>query len=331
MNIRKIIMKKPDILTNKEYYGIVVGTLLIVLAGIWISMNVPPTNFVNWIAVGFSILFLVAGILVAVSSVRKIKKKFLELENEIKNKKIDSSVSKDNKPLPNGLNDIQTFDTRIIALVLAVVSGLIYTRIFENEFFKDIMLIAIPSILVLLGSKWITNLWQIKKTKIEMKKEVLKNFQKSSKRIFVLMDTFTLTMLDHYADYHDLKELPKTGKIEIGISKFPKDKDELPWAKFGSEFKEIKKEIEKTRFDSSRFISSIRLFYNSEKLEKEFNDIARQLKYLFYVVERIAKSQKKEEILKLAKHYTKKSDEIKLQIKTLEKNLIKSRLYAPNF
>jgi len=304
---------------------------LIVLAGMWIPINIPPTNFVNWIAVGLSIPFLVAGILLQVGSVRKIKEKFLELENEIKNKKIDSKVSKDNKTLPNGLNDIPTFDTRIIALGLAIISGLIYTRIFENEFFKDIMLIAIPSILGLLGSKWITNLWQIKKTKIEMKKEVLKNFQKSSKKIFVLMDTFALTVLDHYADYHNLKELPKTGKIEMGISKFPTDEDELPWAKFGSEFKDVKKEIEKTRFDSSRFLSSIRLFYNSEKLEKEFNDIAHQLKYLFYVVERISKSLKAEEILKLAKHYTEKSDEIKLQIKTLEKNLIESRLYAPNF
>jgi len=98
-------MKKPDILTNTEYYGIVGGTLLIVLAGIWIPMNTPPTNFVNWIAIIMSVPALVIGIYIEIMAIRKIKNKFLILENKIKNKKIDPKISKDDKTQPNELNN----------------------------------------------------------------------------------------------------------------------------------------------------------------------------------------------------------------------------------
>ena len=54
-------------------------------------------------------------------------------------------------------------DGRIIAIGLAITFGLIYTRVFENEFFENIIIIAIPSVIGLFTTKWISNSWQRKK------------------------------------------------------------------------------------------------------------------------------------------------------------------------
>ncbi|MEO9277922.1 MAG: hypothetical protein ABI340_09125 [Nitrososphaera sp.] len=201
----------------------------------------------------------------------------------------------------------------------------------DYQFLETIILIIIPIGGSAFIAKWITNSWQIRSAKIQMKKEVLKSFQKSSKRIFVLIDTFVLNIADHYADYHNLSQLPTTGKIEMSISNFPSKAEEQPLQVFGKEYDEIKKEIEKTRFDSSKFLSNLRLYYNSEELEKKFQDIAHQLKYLLYVAERTLKANDAKSFTNTIDSYIKKSDEIKKLIKDLEKDLISSKLNEPKF
>lgn len=200
-----------------------------------------------------------------------------------------------------------------------------------HEFAKDVFLVAIPVGIGVITSKWITSSWQIRSAKIIMKKEVLENFQKSSKRIFVLIDTFTLNVANHYADYHNITQLPTTGKIEMGVSKFPTKPEEQPLQLFGQEYKDLQKEIEKTRFDSSKFLSSLRLYYNSEELEKKFQDIAHRLRFLLYIVEILLKTTDEKTFTSTGKLYTEKSDEIKILIKNLENELISSKLNEPKF
>ena len=94
-------------------------------------------------------------------------------------------------------------DGRIVAIGLAITSGLIYVRAFENEFFKDIILVTIPAVVGLFAIKWVPNEWQQYRFKVSLKKEILDLFESSVKRGFVAQDTISRQLGHHYANSED--------------------------------------------------------------------------------------------------------------------------------
>jgi len=88
-------MQNPK-LSHKEYYAIVIGTIMILEGGIMLSDFAPPTDSVSWAIISIGSLLFVGGVLVEVKSFEKIKTRFSELEQRIK--KLEDKINDQNKP-----------------------------------------------------------------------------------------------------------------------------------------------------------------------------------------------------------------------------------------
>ena len=159
-------------------------------------------------------------------------------------------------------------DGRIIAIGLAVTSGLVYTRTFENEFFKDIILIAIPVIIGLFVAKLVPNEWQQYRFKVSLKKEIFDLYVKSVKKSLVVLDTAHIQLTQHYSVSEQSID-PNTGKITHTIV-FPTDTNEQPLIALKDEYDEFKKEMKETKLNGETLVSKMGLYFDSKLIAEEF-------------------------------------------------------------
>lgn len=161
-----------------------------------------------------------------------------------------------------------SMDGRIVAIGLAVTSGLIYIRAFENEFFKDIILVAIPAVIGLFAIKRIPNEWQRYRFRVSLKKEILDMFAKSVKQSFVVHDTAHQQLVKRYSTFEHPINL-NTGGIDHDIV-FPTDTNEQPLIVLKNEYDEFKKEMKEIKINGETLVSKMRLYFDSKEIGDEF-------------------------------------------------------------
>ena len=263
-------------------------------------------------------------------SLTKVEDKIPQSNNHLSEPKKSDNQKGSNKflkhPLGIGLITLSIIELMIILIPYD------YSKIsFDYKLFTDIVLVAIPIGGGAVASRWITNAWQVRSAKIRMKQESLLNFQNAIKLRLTLLDSFCLKIADHYADYHTLDRLPTSGKIDITYSTFPDQTEKQPLKLFGNEYAEIYKKLDQTRIDSSKFISNLRLFYNDEELEQEYQTIGRHSKHLVYVVEILLNSSNLTNFIGNLKEFEVKKKELKQLVTIFEKKLVDTKLDIPKF
>ena len=76
-------MAKKVVLSTKEFYGIVAGVIFILLGGMWISFNIPPTTDFNRIFFVAGILSILIGIGIEAKLGQNVKQKLKKLETKL--------------------------------------------------------------------------------------------------------------------------------------------------------------------------------------------------------------------------------------------------------
>ncbi len=159
-------------------------------------------------------------------------------------------------------------DSRIVAIGLAITSGLIYVRAFENEFFKDIILVTIPAVVGLFAIKWVPNEWQQYRFKVSLKKEILDMFAKSVKKSLVVHDIAHQQLVKRYSTFEHPINLD-TGGVDHDVV-FPTDTNEQPLIALKNEYYEFKKEMNEVKLNGEILVSKMRLYFDSKKIGDEF-------------------------------------------------------------
>lgn len=239
-------------------------------------------------------------------------------------KKIKKSKDKSSKSNLSGTNVSNNiaFDTRIVAIGLAVAAGLVYVRAFENEFFKDIIMIAIPSLIVLFASNWVSNQWQIRKAKIANKKELLNGYVNSIKRPIMLIDMFVYQVQMSYSLPGSL-HYKETGAVTRTVDF---DATDTPDKRFKDEFERLNTQLAKIRFESNLFLTSSRLYLRDESLEEEYNLLHNKIGHLRTILYDIMDSKTKDDLIENMKKYRENFKLIKSKIKDFEKKLVLIRI-----
>ena len=196
----------------------------------------------------------------------------------------------------------------------------------QNDFIQSIILILIPVIAVAVTSKWLTNSWQIRNEKVRIKREVLAEFEESSKRLVILMDTFVRFIVRQYSSYGGVQNKMENGNVELSIV-FPNGPKDQPFLKFANEYEKHEQYCNETRFTSNRFLSSIRLYYRNKELETEINELDARISSAMVSIEQLVRSKNGQEFIGFYEAYTKKFNEIRELVKGFESKLVDAKLH----
>jgi len=207
-------------------------------------------------------------------------------------------------------------DGRIIAIGLVMTAGLVYTRVFENEFFKDIILISIPTVIGLFVSKYAPSQWQKYRQKISMKRELINLFSEST----TSLRSYQISLVRDISDslsYH----LSTTDKlIEKGIVQsdmiFPENPVDELQNKFHSQFLELIHKATEASIKRNLFKINLKLYTDDPKINSALNDLTQNNSLQRMYIKNLIYSQNIEEFIKisngireLSEEFTKKSDD----------------------
>ena len=161
-----------------------------------------------------------------------------------------------------------------------------------GEFFSQILLIVIPSLIGMAATKWVVNDWQVRSDLLKTKKEILAEYDKSTKRLAILIDNY--------------------------ITDSTKDDEEL---------KNFVKELKEIRFASNSFISSIRLYYRNDEMEKEVRKINEILFEIFIKMREVENQNALQSDSTFMEFYREKQELHRELIKKFELELVDTKLH----
>ena len=161
-----------------------------------------------------------------------------------------------------------------------------------GEFFSQILLIVIPSLIGMAATKWVVNDWQVRSDLLKTKKEILAEYDKSTKRLAILIDNY--------------------------ITDSTKDDEEL---------KNFVKELKEIRFASNSFISSIRLYYRNDEMEKEVRKINEIMFEIFIKMREVENQNALQSDSAFMEFYREKQELHRELIKKFELELVDTKLH----
>ncbi len=213
-------------------------------------------------------------------------------------------------------------DGRIIAIGLAITFGLIYTRIFENEFFENIIIIAIPSVIGLFTATWASNSWQRRKETNEIKKKIIDEFMQGFENEYSMLGEFTGMLYNKYFDYSDYKETTKN--IITFEHNFPTDENKMPSIVYKNEWNEFYKKFWSDVYLKNKFWSDFRLYYEDEKLHKDISKMDDMLLLCYQRIAMFVHSKNEKEFRQTHDEIKSELNKILRDIMSIERRLIKN-------
>ncbi len=174
-------------------------------------------------------------------------------------------------------------NNRIILLAVAVILALVYTRIFENTFFKEIILVGIPTVIGVYTTKSIYDSWQKRKDAGAIKRRILEEYAQSFGNEYSMLGEFARMIYNKYLDYSVHSD---TFKDEIKFkSKFPTDANLLPGVAYKNEWNKFDDKIWKNTYIKKKFLANFELYNKDERLSL---DITRMDKMMHLCHQRVA-------------------------------------------
>lgn len=200
---------------------------------------------------------------------------------------------------------------------------------FDIEFLEKIILIAIPLIIAIIGSKLVINSWQIKKEKFNLRLEILKDFSKTYPYGLSISSRFYQKLTSNYVIFP--KNTKAKGEIIQGVLDFPINNENLPKEKFSEEHKQMIDEITEINFNSTLFVSSIELYFEeSNNIIKQFDKIAKCMNGVDQSLYDMVNSSQKEEFEKANLNYHMHNKALRKEIFEGQKLLINSKMKNPS-
>ena len=219
----------------------------------------------------------------------------------------------------------------IILIVFSIIEGLIiliphdYSKVqFDYKFFTDIVLVLIPAIAGIITAWKITDRWQTKKERNEIKRKILAEYDDHTAKTYSLIGIFIDKMLRSYAIHTETKVIKEKGVSEYTIEL--KNESENPYNKFSVECKKFVDEYWELSYLGNRFITSLQLYYGDRELVKEHEKIVEQFGIAYLLCEKFIHVKNAKEFIEYRKSINKELEEIKNLMSILESKLINREL-----
>lgn len=270
--------KLPKMDTAKRQIFVILMPVMI-LASILTVIFVPETLQQYFLA---SILVISAATAALIRSKFEgniVKNKLDEILGLLKKNPQDTTQSKSIKKETNFQKPsifrflVKPFSFGILITVIIIETLLLFnldiSNIFENIFHKDLILVLIPSVSGIITAKWVSNSWQKRKEKNEMKMKILSQFTGSLTKKYSLLGEFIGLIYNSYVDPTKVRE-NRDGLLEFGF-KFPETEDEKPFKKYAKQWKDFELSYWKLTYPLNEFLSNFRLYYESNELENTLN------------------------------------------------------------
>ena len=203
------------------------------------------------------------------------------------------------------------------------------------EFTQNVAIILIPIIIGGIVTKFTTNSWQTTKEKIEIKKGILTDYEKSYKYISVIIDNFVYKITEYYIIYNKTQTsigFPQYSNVNNKITAYLdiKNANEIPNLKFEKEYDELKNKIYEASLIKNRVISNIRLYFGDDELETNCIKLNNLLNDKQDIVQRFVNSVNVNEIKEYYEIFDAKRDPIKETFKEFEEKMIKLKFQKIN-
>lgn len=258
-----------------------------------------------------------------------------------KNANSHDSTGTNEKQLNVSSNAVETKPKRtkwkeilIVVLIVIVVAETIgfllkpaVTLILDYDLFKQILIVIIPIIGAAMSAFKITNSWQIRKDKIEMKKTVLIAFKDSAKKVYNIQENFAIKLVTKYGTVVNKDKLIEKGTLEISATNFPPNSTDQPLLFFTKEYQEAQEDLLKARYDGSHFLTLLVLFYKNKQLKEKYLNVQRHLRDRWLLIEKMVNSKTPTDFTDAANDFNKKTEEIRDLLNDLEESLVSTPLY----
>jgi len=227
----------------------------------------------------------------------------------------------------------------VIFIILVAITGVFtYASFFnlgnlDKDVSKEFSLILIPITAGGIVTKFTTDSWQITKEKLGIKRDILSDYENSYKLIGILSDNFLYRVVESYIIYKSkpnsipFKDYTRP-EIEAFLV-FPEE-DHQPIKQFQIDYNEFRKKLEDAAITQNKLLSSTRLYFGNEELEKLIIQLGDELNNKLDVLRRLMFSDNPTELEKYYKLFTEKTKEVKNKVKEVEEKMIKLKFREIN-
>ena len=198
----------------------------------------------------------------------------------------------------------------------------------DYEFTKNLVLVVLPTIIGIIGSKLLVNSWQIRKEKFALRKDILVNFQEtwpSAASIIYglyLKIGYEFSELDPNAEYEH-------GTIATTWS-YPTTESEKPFNKFNEDLQKLSEQLSQISHKVNGFRGLIVLYFETSKnVVKLFDELETDIHGYYLRVNRMILSKNIDDLVIANDELLEMRPAIRKKIHNLEKTLIETKLKNP--
>lgn len=114
---------------------------------------------------------------------------------------------------------------------------------FNDRFWKDLILVIIPIIFGIITTIKLTDRWQIRKEKLDIRRKILEEFDNTIVRYAFRLTTFNRVLSQQYTKIKEDTTLNQYGRIDNLDISFPTNPDEYPSKILSQHYLEIAKDM----------------------------------------------------------------------------------------
>lgn len=198
----------------------------------------------------------------------------------------------------------------------------------DYELTANLVLVVVPIIIGIVGSKLLVSSWQIRKEKFALRREILTNFQETWPLAESVIYGLYLKVGNSYSLIQPNAEY-ESGRIAVNWS-YPIDESEKPFKKFHDEFRKLNEQLSQIAYKINGFRGLIVLYFeNSENLTKMFNELRDDMHGYHLRLNRMINAKNLDELTVNNDELLKLRDTVGTKIEDLEKILIETKLKNP--
>lgn len=190
-----------------------------------------------------------------------------------------------------------------------------------DEFYLQLILVIIPTVGAFITTKFVAETWQDRKEKYRLQKEILSEIDNS---ILHYLDAMYIFAFKIRYEYIYGPGGPHKGEDFI---QFPDDNiAEQPEQKFKKDFEEFDKEISEMRKRTSKFESTLDLYYGDDDLKEEWRNLRDYSIRLNEIFDEVYYSTTKEDYEKNWEEFFDASYELRDKITAFRKKILEKKL-----
>jgi len=217
----------------------------------------------------------------------------------------------------------------IILLTIIVVQTIVIfnsdiSKFFEADFYKEILLVLIPSMIGLITAKWVSNSWQQRKERNEIRKNTITEFTESFAKKYSMVGEFIGLLHNNYIDPALTIQNPN-GTIKF-VFKFPVNDAEKPFNKYAKEWELFKKEYWQLVYPSNKFLTSFRFYFDEKEIDTAIGISEEKMNSVFHMTSLFVYAKDLTEFKKWYSNMNTILDEVLPQLRIIEDGLISKKM-----